>query len=181
MPDTAIHTYHGSYLMPSLEHATVADAMHPGISSCEPDATLSEVAQMMATQHVHCVAVVGISYEQKPECFVWGIISDLDLIAAGIRDDAERTARDLAGQPVITVKPSVPLRDAGEIMLTQSSEPSGRHRRRSRASDRNPVDARRSRSPRLGRGVIQRCSTATAARHAARETSFSCSTRSLGT
>jgi CBS domain-containing protein len=118
MPDTAIHTYHGSYLMPSLEHATVADAMHPGILSCEPDATLSEVAQMMATQHVHCVAVVGISYEQKPECFVWGIISDLDLIAAGIRDDTERTARDLAGQPVITVKPSVPLRDAGEIMLT---------------------------------------------------------------
>ena len=117
MPDTATHTHHGSYLMPSLEHATVADAMHPGILSCEPDASLSEVAQIMATHHVHSVAVVGISYG-KPECFVWGIISDLDLIAAGIRDNTEPTARDLAGQPVIAVKPSTPLRDAGEVMLT---------------------------------------------------------------
>lgn len=116
MPDTAI--YHGSYLMPSLEHATVADAMHPGILSCEPDATLSEVARMMATQHVHCIVVAGLSHEEQPQSFVWGIISDLDLIAAGIRDNTEPTARDLAGQAVIAVKPSMPLRDAGELMLT---------------------------------------------------------------
>jgi len=49
---------------------------------------------------------------------VWGIVSDLDLIAAGIRDNPERTARDLADQPVIAVKPSMPLRDAGDLMLT---------------------------------------------------------------
>jgi len=118
MPDTATRTYHGSYLMPSLEHATVADAMHPGILSCEPDATLTEVAQMMATEHVHCVAVTGISHEEKPQSLVWGIVSDLDLIAAGIRDNPERTARDLADQPVIAVKPSMPLRDAGDLILT---------------------------------------------------------------
>jgi len=116
MPETAIQTYHGSYLMPSLEHATVSDAMHPGILSCEPDATATEVARLMAAHHVHCVAVVGISHE-KPECFVWGIISDLDLVAAGIRDEREPTARDLAGDPVITVRPSAPLREAGEAML----------------------------------------------------------------
>jgi CBS domain-containing protein len=92
--------------------------MHPGILSCEPDATLSEVARMMATQHVHCVAVVDMSHETPPHGFVWGIISDLDLVAGGIRDDTERTARDLAGQPVMSVKSSVPLRDAGELMLT---------------------------------------------------------------
>ena len=46
MPETAIQTYHGSYLMPSLEHATVSDAMHPGILSCEPDATATEVARL---------------------------------------------------------------------------------------------------------------------------------------
>jgi CBS domain-containing protein len=38
---------HGSYLMPSLRHATVADAMHPGIVSCHPDAPLTEVARTM--------------------------------------------------------------------------------------------------------------------------------------
>ena len=102
--------------MPSFEHATVSDAMHPGILSCEPDANATEVARLMASHHVHCVAVVGISHE-NPECFVWGIISDLDLVAAGIRDEREPTARELAGQPVITVTPSVPLREAGEVML----------------------------------------------------------------
>ncbi len=118
MPDTATQTYHGSYLLPSLEHATVSDAMHPGILSCEPDATATEVARMMAAHHVHCVAVVGISHKTKPECFVWGIISDLDLVEAGIRREQEPTARDLARQPVITVRPSVPLREAGEAMLS---------------------------------------------------------------
>ena len=41
MSDTAIQSYHGSYLMPSLEQATVADAMHPGILSCRADAALT--------------------------------------------------------------------------------------------------------------------------------------------
>ena len=71
----------------------------------------------MASHHVHCVAVVGISHE-RPECFVWGIISDFDLIEAGIRGPRESTARGLARQPIITVGPEMPLRHAGEAMLT---------------------------------------------------------------
>jgi CBS domain-containing protein len=118
MPDTATQTIHGSYLMPSLERATVADAMHPGILSCEPDATLTEVAQMMATHHVHCVAVVGISHE-TPECFVWGIVSDLELVKAGISDGSERTARAVATQPLVEVEPGMPLRDAAREMLAR--------------------------------------------------------------
>jgi CBS domain-containing protein len=107
---------HGSYLMPSLEHATVSDAMHPGILSCEPDASLSETARIMATHHVHCVAVIGVSH-QEPECGVWGIISDLDLLRAGIRDGDETTARALAVQPLVSVEPSTRLIDAAELML----------------------------------------------------------------
>ena len=106
----------GSYLMPSLEHATVSDAMHPGILACEPDASLTEVAQTMATHHVHCVAVVGISHEE-PQCGVWSVISDLDLVRAGIRDGEGQSARTIAQQPLITVEPSLPLREAGELML----------------------------------------------------------------
>lgn len=107
---------HGSYLMPALEHATVADAMHPGIVSCDPDAPLTEVARMMATHHVHCLAVIGVSREE-PVCGVWGIVSDLDLIRAGIREDEEPTARTLAVQPLVTVEPAMALRDAAELML----------------------------------------------------------------
>ena len=106
----------GSYLMPSLEHATVSDAMHPGILACEPDASLREVAQMMATYHVHCVAVVGVSHEE-PQCGVWSVISDLDLVRAGIGDGEALSARAIAQQPLVTVEPSLPLREAGELML----------------------------------------------------------------
>ena len=90
--------------------------MHPGILSCEPDATLTDVAVVMATHHVHCVAVVGISHEQ-PECFVWGIISDLDLVRAGIADGSEATARGLATEPIVVVDPAMPLREAAREML----------------------------------------------------------------
>jgi len=115
MPDTEIRPLHGSYLMPSLRRATVADAMHPGILSCGPDATLTEVAQMMATHHVHCVAVIGISQEEG--CAVWGIVSDLDLIRASIGDGNDQSASSIALQPVVTVDSSTPLRQAGELML----------------------------------------------------------------
>ena len=80
--------------MPSIEHATVGDAMHPGILSCDGDATSTEVARMMATHHVHCVAVMGLEAEalsgdhhRAPR--VWGIISDFDLIGAGISGGTE--------------------------------------------------------------------------------------------
>jgi CBS domain-containing protein len=106
----------GSYLMPSLRHATVADAMHPGILSCHPDAPLIEVARMMASNHVHCLAVVGVSH-QDPVCGVWGVVSDLDLVRAGLQEREEATARTLATQPLVTVEPTMPLRDAAELML----------------------------------------------------------------
>lgn len=116
MSATSIQPQRGSYLMPSLDHASVSDAMHPGILACEPDATLADVARMMATYHVHCIAVVGISNDDPP-CGVWGVISDLDLVRAGIRGSEGQTARTLAQQPVVSVESSLPLREAGEAML----------------------------------------------------------------
>lgn len=118
MSTTTGHLQRGSYLMPSLKDATVSDAMHPGILACEPDASLQEVAQTMAAHHVHCLAVVGISHEDPP-CGVWSVISDLDLVRAGIADVEPPSARDIAQQPLVTVEPSMPLREAGALMLTQ--------------------------------------------------------------
>ncbi len=106
--------------MPSLEHATVADAMHPGIMTCEPDALATDVARMMAGHHVHCIAVTGIARDHG-ERLVWGIISDLDLLRAGASTGAELTASEMAIEPVFTVEPSTPLREAAELMLTHSS------------------------------------------------------------
>lgn len=118
MPDTDVQLHHGSYLMPSLEHATVADAMHPGILSCEPHTSLAKVAAMMATHHVHSIAVMGIADDRAGESTVWGIISDFDLLKAGVANGEEPAASELAGQAVIQVKPEMPLREAIELMLT---------------------------------------------------------------
>lgn len=117
MPDTTIQRYHGSYLMPSLEHATVADAMPPGIISCETDTTMTEVAQIMASHHVHCVAIMHPAQDQSGAPYVWGIVSDLDLMRASIAPGGEETAGALSQQPIISVKPTVPLREAAELML----------------------------------------------------------------
>lgn len=80
------------------------------------DATLTDVAMMMATHHVHCVAVVGISHEQ-PECFVWSIISDLDLVWEGLAAGTHTTARAIATEPIVVVDPRMPLREAAREML----------------------------------------------------------------
>jgi CBS domain-containing protein len=109
----------GSYLMPSVRHATVADAMHPGIISCDTDATLTDVARMMATNHVHCIAVMGIAHGEAAERPVWGVITDLDLVRAGIRTGPVELAGALVQQPITTVEPTTPLREAGELMLAR--------------------------------------------------------------
>jgi CBS domain-containing protein len=49
MADTSLQPQQGSYLTPAFEHATVRDAMHPGILTCAPEAPLVDVARMMAS------------------------------------------------------------------------------------------------------------------------------------
>ena len=121
MSATTIQPYHGSYLMPSLEHANVSDAMHPGILSCDADATLTDVARMMAMHHVHSVAVMGLSLDQTGEKRVWGIISDVDVLRAAIRTTADHAAGALALRPVVSAKLTTPLREAGELMLVHGA------------------------------------------------------------
>jgi CBS domain-containing protein len=84
MSTTSTPPIQGSFLLPTLEHATVADAMHPGILTCRAEPTLTEVARLMSTYHVHCVAVSGVSDEGSGETLAWGTISDLELLAAGM-------------------------------------------------------------------------------------------------
>ncbi len=109
---------HGSFLMPSLEHARVADAMHPGVLRCDSEATLTEVARLMTNHHVHCVAV-GAARGADGERLGWGIVTDRDVLHAGLEGGGEALARELASHSFVTVAPDTPLRDAGELMLTR--------------------------------------------------------------
>jgi CBS domain-containing protein len=118
MPERIVTPSHGSYLLPHLNHATVADAMHPGILSCDADATLEDVARMMSTHHVHCIVVKGAAEDPAGS---WKLISDLDILQAGMRGDAPDTAAEFALAPVVTVRTTDPLRDAAELMLAKST------------------------------------------------------------
>jgi CBS domain-containing protein len=113
-------TSHGSYLTPSIENATVADAMHPGVLFCDPDATATEVARTMATHHVHCVVVMGVSHDAADK-LVWGLISDMDVLRAAISGGAEKSAATLAAHEPLTVEPSRPLRQAAEMMVASNA------------------------------------------------------------
>src|SRR4051794_37538138 len=109
MSESSAVPSHGSYLLPHFEHATVADAMHPGILSCDAEATLAEVARIMSTHHVHCIVVRGAADHEADQSAVWGIISDFDLLRAGMRPDAPDTAAALARQQVIRVDTTAAL------------------------------------------------------------------------
>jgi CBS domain-containing protein len=117
MSGTGVDTPRDIQLMPSIRDATVTDAMHPGIISCPASATLPEVARVMATHRVHCIAVTGIAREGRTEPSVWGIISDLDLMRAGVGVGPGEIAGALALEPVVTVDPTTSVTVAAELML----------------------------------------------------------------
>jgi CBS domain-containing protein len=115
-PAGSVQAYQGSYLTPALEHATVLDAMHPGVLTCAPDASLVDVARMMATHHVHAVAVLGIDAPEHAR-LVWGIVSDLDVVRAAQTAGTETvTAGKVAATEPVTVDADEPLLTAAQVM-----------------------------------------------------------------
>jgi CBS domain-containing protein len=108
----------GSARAPRLDRAVVADVMHPGVVSCPPETDLVTVARTMATHHIHAVVVSGTEATAGGERLTWGLISDLDLIAAtlpGVPVDAE--ARDYASSELVTVDAEEPLARASQLMV----------------------------------------------------------------
>ena len=106
----------GSDRTPTLEHATIGDVMHPGVITCPPDATLTAVARLMATHHVHAVVVLGLERSWAGERLKWGLITDLDLVAAGLDPFDTRTAADITTGGLVLVEPQEPLKRAVELM-----------------------------------------------------------------
>ena len=114
---TAVQPYRGSYLMPAFERASVADVMRPGVMSCSPDAPLIQVAQTMATHHVHCVVVGGMTHDDEGgERLVWGMVSDMDIVRAAEGGVEGRVAADAARTDLVAVDPTTPLADAARLM-----------------------------------------------------------------
>jgi CBS domain-containing protein len=102
-----------------IDELKVMDAMHRGVFTCEREDSLSEVAATMARELVHCVVVESGSGEAGPP---WGIVSDLDLVAAAIfRDLEHQRAGGSAGTPVVTVSPKETLERAAQLMTEHNT------------------------------------------------------------
>lgn len=114
----------------------VRDLMHPGLHTCELNATLGQVAVLLTQNHVH--ALVVVNPHNKPQ----GIISDYDLLAGewlandvqGLKTMRKLTAGELMSSPIETVEADVLIKtaahrliekDINRLLVTEKSVPVG--------------------------------------------------------
>lgn len=100
----------GSYLIPSFQHARVADAMRPGVISCPPDSSMRDVARVMSTNHVHAVVVRGVT-----DGGAWGVVTDRDLLPVASSAEDQK-AGSCASELLVTIAPDERLEVACELM-----------------------------------------------------------------
>lgn len=100
--------------MTSTQQQTVADVMTPDVIHCTPDTPLRDVARLMSDHHVHAVYVFDDPLD------MWGLVSDLDLIAALPVLD-ERTAGTMAVTPLLTVTKDERFDRAAQVMSESAS------------------------------------------------------------
>jgi CBS domain-containing protein len=93
-----------------LDHIRVHDAMHQGILRCDADATLGEVAGIMATHRVHAVSITD-----GPSARPAGVVSDLDVVAA-IASGEELSAARAAATESLGVSSDERLDRASQLM-----------------------------------------------------------------
>jgi CBS domain-containing protein len=89
--------------------------MSPGVIHCTPETPLRNVARLMADRHVHAVYVFDYGFEDDETVELWGLVSDLDLIAALPVID-ERTAGNSAITPLVAVSLDEELSRAAQLM-----------------------------------------------------------------
>jgi CBS domain-containing protein len=112
-----VQPYRHDYLFPPPGEATVFDAMHAGVVSCPPDASMRDVAKTMAGQGVHAVLIEGIGKDAADHARLsWRVFTDLDLARAAADIDSARTVADMASGHVETIEPGAPLTEAARIM-----------------------------------------------------------------
>jgi CBS domain-containing protein len=88
--------------------------MHRGLISCSGATLIAEVGAEMARHSIHCVVVADAGGPAAPE---WGIVSDLDLMAAVAAGDTHLTAGEISGSPSVEIAPGATLEDAARMMV----------------------------------------------------------------
>lgn len=96
-----------------LAHIRVADAMHTGILTTDPDTPLPLVARLMAERRVHVVAVAEDGEMRRP----LSVVSALDIAAAVAAGAAgQLTAGQAARTELPAVRADAPLEEAARLM-----------------------------------------------------------------
>jgi CBS domain-containing protein len=97
----------------------VERAMHRGVLVRPRDTPLSEIARIMAEYHVHAVVVADDPHDAGT---LWGIVSDLDLVAAAsVRDLDEQEAGATAVSPALMVSPQESLLRAAQLLTEHAT------------------------------------------------------------
>lgn len=91
-----------------MENMKVRDVMAHGVPTCSPFARLREVEKIMATEKKPFLIVTDEMGE------MWGIITEM-IVLKYLGEDL--TAEDIMASPVITILPTVPIKEALKIML----------------------------------------------------------------
>lgn len=105
----------------AFRKATVRDDMTTGVISCSPETPLRNVAALMDAHRVHGIFVFDYGREDDETVELWGLVSDLDVIAAASGDIDLRTAGDSAVAPLLTVTSDTPLERAAQLMAEHST------------------------------------------------------------
>jgi CBS domain-containing protein len=101
---------------PELTETRVEDVMHRGLVTCSPETPLRKLAGILAAHRIH--AVVVADDHARWEHDVWGVVSDLDVVAGLARGAADATAGSVAAAPPCVVFPSEPVSHAARLMAT---------------------------------------------------------------
>jgi CBS domain-containing protein len=111
---TVLQPIQHSYFAPPFHRARVHDAMRAGVFTCPPDTPLRDVARMMATYRIHCVVVSELEAEGGGRA--WGVIADMDLVAAAGPNSGDTPVREVANTELLTVPADETLERASQLM-----------------------------------------------------------------
>jgi CBS domain-containing protein len=98
-----------------MRSSRVEEAMHQGVLRCGRDESLAVVARLMADHRVHSIVVTD---ERSQAPSLWGVVSDLDLVAAAsVRELEEQVAGAAAVTPALMIAPDDTLQRAAQLMV----------------------------------------------------------------
>jgi CBS domain-containing protein len=106
---------------PALRAARVRDVMTTGLVTCAAELPLAEAAGLMIRHRIHSVVVPMPAYAGDPLERRWGLLSDLDLVAAAPWDLEALTAGSVAASPSVIVRPDESLAAAALAMAENAT------------------------------------------------------------